>query len=188
MRHQTHGHRLRCLPAFLALMLAWTLVGCSSGGNTQVSVGGTVALSTANASAVGGLVFRFADGAILGFAGEDLTLGFGEEGTTFTLTTSRGTVVVGTMTFGSCTFTETPAVLAPAGRPLFVQTYATCQVSGSSNDDIGFGGSGNGTLLLRLGRDSGAIVNSAPLSVVYHVDAGGQITINLNTTPIGVTG
>lgn len=187
MRNQMHWPRLWRLPVYVACLISALLGGCSSGGDTQAVVDGTLALTATNAAAVGGLAFRFVDGAILGFAGQEATVTLGADGTTFTLATNHGTVVSGMLTFGSCIFTETSPTVA-TDRALFMQTYATCQVSGASRNDINFGGSGNGTLLLRLGRDSGTIINSEAVSVVYHVDASGRITINANTTPIGVTG
>jgi hypothetical protein len=93
----------------------------------------------------------------------------------------------GTITFGSCTLTQTPVPLGTGAIP-FVQMYDTCQVTGRSDDDIGFEGSGTGTLTLRLGNASITPVASDPTRVIYHIDAGGNITINDNATRIGIIG
>ena len=152
-----------------------------------MSVDGTVNLTATNAAALGGLTFTFTDGAIFGFPGQSTALAFGDDGTTFTLTPSNGSVLNGTITFGSCTLTQNPVPLDTGGI-LFVQTYDTCQVIGRSDDDLGFGGSGTGTIMLRLGNANITPVASNPTRVIYHIDAGGNITINNNPTRIGIVG
>jgi hypothetical protein len=152
-----------------------------------VTVDGTVNLTATNAAALGGLIFTFPDGTPFGFPGQSTTLTFGNDSTTFTLTASDGSVLNGTITFGSCTLTQDPVPLGPGAIP-FVQTYDTCQATGRADDDIGFGGSDTGTLTLRLGSASVSPVDSNPTRVIYHVDAGGNITINNNATRIGVVG
>jgi len=96
-------------------------------------------------------------------------------------------VLNGTITFGSCTLTQNPVPLDTGAIP-FAQTYDTCQVTGRSDDDTGFEGSVTGTLTLKLGNASITPVASGPARVIYHIDAGGNITINNNTTPIGIVG
>jgi len=169
------------------------LVGCgfSNGDNNSSSdsgsVNGTVNLTASNAAALGGLTFTFSDATLFGFPGQSTTLMFGSDGTTFALTTSGGTVIQGSITFGSCLFTQNPATLG-VGQAPFVMEYDTCAVTGQSAGDIDFGGSGNGTITLRLGGASATSVNSVATNVVYHIDLGGNITINANMTPIGVVG
>ena len=144
-------------------------------------------LTATNAAALGGLTFTFLDGTLFGFPGQSTTLTFGNDSTTFTLTTSDGSVLNGTITFGSCTLTQNPVPLGPGAIP-FMQTYDTCQVTGESDGDIEFGGAGTGTITLKLGNASIAPVASNPTRVVYHIDVGGNIMINDNTTRIGVVG
>ena len=171
---------------FLALVGSLTFVGCGTGGSDTLTVDGTLNLTATNAAAIGGITFTFPDGTLFGFPGQSTTLAFGDDSTTFTLATSNGSMLNGTITFGSCILTQNPGSLGTGVTP-FTQTYDTCQVIGRS-DDLGFGGSGPGTLALRLGNASIAPVASNPTRVIYHIDAGGNITINDNATPIGVIG
>lgn len=174
----------------LVALLLWTAFssGCtSSNGNARAQVGGTIALTATNAAAVGGLAFRFVDGAVLGFAGQEATLTLGADGATFTLSTSGGARLSGTLTFGSCTLAQTPP-LGSSPAPLFLQTYATCHVTGASKDNIEFGGTGPGTIALLLGQGSNAPSSSDVLNVIYSVDLAGRVTINATTTPIGTIG
>jgi hypothetical protein len=162
-------------------------MGCNTGGSDTLTVDGTVNLTATNAAALEGITFTFPDGALFGFPGQSTTLTFDDDGTTFTLTTSDGSVLNGTITFGSCTLTQNPVPLGIGAIPL-AQTYDTCQVIGQSDDDIGFEGSGTGTITLRLGNASVTPVASSPTRVIYHIDAGGNITINNNATRIGIIG
>ncbi len=183
-----HGRRglLHCT-VFLVFVGSCVLVSCTTSGSNTVTVNGTLSLTATNAAALGGLTFAFSDGTVFGFSGQPTMLTFGPDGTTFTLTPSGSSSITGTLTFGSCTFTQSPASLSPGTAP-FVQAYDTCQVPGRSDSAIGFGGSGNGTLTLTLGNARIAPVTSAPLRVTYLIDASGNIFINMNTTPIGVVG
>ncbi len=181
-----HGWRgLLHSTVFLMLVGSGALVRCTTSGSGTATVNGTLSLTATNAAALGGLTFAFADGAVFGVAGQPTTLTFGPDGTTFTLTPSGNPPITGVLTFGSCTFTQTPAPPGPVSAP-FVQTYATCQVTGTSDSAIAFGGSGTGTLTLTLGNASIAPVTSDPLRVTYAIDTDGNIGINTNTTPIGV--
>ena len=190
-----HWHCRRGLPSFtvlLGLVFSWALVGCNNNtdfDNTvdKATIGGTVNLTATNAAALGGLTFAFPDATLFGFPGQSATLGWGADGTTFTLTTSGGTVIQGSITFGSCTFTQNPAPLG-VGEVPFAKAYDTCQVFGRSNGDIAFGGSNRGTIALILGSASQTPVASDPTNVIYSIDIGGNITINTNVTPIGVVG
>ena len=187
MRHW-HSQRdgLSCT-VFLVLVSSLAFVGCNTGGSDTATVDGTVNLTATNAAALRGLTFTFPDGTLFGFPGQSTTLAFGDDGTTFILTPSNGPVLNGTITFGSCTLTQGPVPLGTGTIP-FAQTYDTCQAIGRSDGDIGFDRSGTGTLTLRLGSAGVPPVTSDPTRVIYHIDAGGNITINDNATRIGVIG
>ena len=187
MRHWLSQREGLSFTVFLVLVGFLAFVGCNTGGSVTVTVDGTVNLTASNAAAFGGLTFTFPDGTLFGFPGQSTTLVFGDDGTTFTLTTSNGSVLNGIITFGSCTLTQNPVQLGTEAMP-FAQTYDPCQATGKSDEDLEFGGSGTGTLTLRLGSASIAPVASNPTRVIYHVDAGGNITINDNATPIGIVG
>ncbi len=189
MRYWHCRRGLLSCTVLLVLVVPLALVGCFSNGSDgtgKATVNGTVNLTATNAAALGGLTFAFPDATLFRFSGQSATLAWGNDGTTFTLTTSNGTVVKGIITFGSCTFTQSPAPLG--GNTPFIATYDTCQVSGQSNGNIPFGGAGNGTITLILGSANQTPVFSDRTNVTYSIDTGGRITINANTTPIGVTG
>ena len=186
MRHWHDQRDVLSFTVFLVLVGSLAFVSCNTGGSNAVTVGGTVNLTATNAAALGGLTFTFPEGTVFGFPGQSTTLAFGDDGTTFTLTTSNGPALAGTITFGSCTLTQNPVPLA-TGAILFAQTYDTCQVTGQADDDIGFGGASTGTITLILGNASITPVASSPTRVIYRVDAGGNITINNNVTRIGMT-
>jgi hypothetical protein len=196
MRHGNDARgRLRDT-ILVALVCCVALVRCTedSGSIDSATVDGAVTLTAQNAVALAGLTFGFPDAAVFGFPGQTAALTLGQDGSSFTLTTSTGTVIegvitfgAGTMTFGACRFTQRPAPPGDGTTPLAVE-YATCEVTGQSSGDIGFGGSGDGTITLRLGRANETIVASNPTQVTYHIDLSGRITINTNTTPIGVVG
>jgi hypothetical protein len=189
MRHWPCQRNVLSFTVFLVLMGSLAFVGCNFGGtdNNKATVNGTLDVTATNAAALGGLTFTFSDGALFGFSGQSTTLAFGNDGSTFTLTAGDGSVLNGTITFGSCTLTQNPVPLSTGAIP-FMQTYDPCQVIGKSDDDIAFGGSGTGTITLRLGNASIAPVTSSPTHVIYHIDAGGNILINDNMTRIGVIG
>ena len=172
---------------FLVLAGSLACVGCNTGGSDTATVGGTLPLTATNAAALEGLTFTFPDGTLFGFPGQSTDLTFDDDGTTFILTTSDGSVLNGTITFGSCTLAQNP-VSPGAGTSPFIQTYDTCQVIGRSDDDIDFGGAGAGTLTLILGNASIMPVASNPTRVIYRIDVFGNITINNNATRIGVVG
>ena len=189
-----YWHCRRGLPSFtvlLGLVFSWALVGCNNntGSDTvdTATVNGTINLTATNAAALGGLTFTFPDATLFGFPGQSATLGWGADGTTFTLTTSGGTVIQGSITFGSCTFTQNPAPLG-VGEVPFAKAYDTCQILGKSNGEIAFGGSSRGTIALILGNASQTPVASDVTNVIYNIDVGGNITINTNVTPLGVVG
>ena len=187
MRHWHSQRAGLSFTVFLVLVGFLAFVGCNTGGSDSVTVDGTVNLTAINAAALEGITFTFPDGTLFGFPGQSTTLAFSDNGTTFTLTTSNGPVLNGTITFGSCTLTQNPVPLGTGAIP-FAQTYDTCQVTGQSDGDVGFGGSGPGTLTLRLGSASVTPVASNPTRVIYHIDVSGNITINDNATRIGIIG
>ena len=189
MRYWHYCRGLLSCTVFLGFATCMALAGCG-GFNTdttpKATVNGTLNLTDTNTAALGGLTFNFPDATIFGFSSQSATLAWGSDGTTFTLTTSNGTAITGNITFGSCTFTQNPA--PSGGTSPFTATYDTCQVNGKSNDDIPFGGAGDGTITLILGRANQTPVFSDQAKVTYSVTTGGQILINANTTPIGTTG
>jgi hypothetical protein len=154
-------------------------VGC----NPDTEVSGVVVLTAANAAAFGGLTFAFSEATIFGFPGESATLGLGDAGTTFTLTTSGGTVINGTLTLGSCRLVQNSQEVGEGEAP-FDEEYETCEATVASEGAIDFGDSGAGTVTLRLGRTGETPVASAPEDVTFHVDTDGTVTINNNNTPI----
>lgn len=184
MRYRNGRRGLLSGTILVMLVCSLALGGCGNTGGDDVTINGTVSLSATNAAALGGITFAFSDGTLFGFPGQSATLAWGADGTTFTLTASGGTVIQGKISFGSCTFTQNPT---QAAAP-FVGVYDTCQVTGRSAGDIGLGGAGNGTITLTLGIASLTPVDSSPVPVSFAVDVNGQITINMNTTPIGVVG
>ena len=187
MRHWNSGRDLLSYTVLLVLVFSLALVGCNDTSGNTATVNGTVSLTATNAAALGGLTFDFPDATLFGFPGQSTALALGADGTTFTLTTNGGTVIIGTITFGSCRLTQNPVPLGGGTAP-FEMVYDTCEVTGRSDRDIAFGGANTGTGTLRLGRANGTPVDSAPEHVVYSIDLGGHITINENTTPIGTVG
>jgi len=187
MRHWHSQRDGLSFTVFLVLVGSLAFVGCNTGGSNTLTVDGTVDLTATNAAALGGLTFTFPDGTLFGFPDQSTTLAFGSDGTTFVLTLSNGPVLSGTIAFGSCTLTQNPVPLG-TGVIAFAQTYDICQVTGRSDEDLGFEGSGSGTLTLRLGSASVTPVASDPTRVIFHIDAGGNIMINNNATRIGIIG
>jgi hypothetical protein len=179
--------RLLSFTVLLGLVVSVGLVRCSTDGSSTPVVNGSVNLTATNAAALGGLTFTFPNATLFGFSGQSATLVLGDDGTIFILTTSGGTVINGIITFGSCTFTQTPAPPGGGNAP-FTAVYDTCVVSGRSNGHIPFGGSGPGTITLILGSANQTPVFSDRTNVTYNIDTSGNITINTNTTPIGVIG
>ena len=173
-----HGHSglLRCT-VLLGLMCSLALTGCANNSDTPARVNGAVNLSASNVAALGGLTFAFSNATLFGFPNESANLTWGNGGTTFTLTTSGGTAIDGSITFGSCRFTQNPAPPGVGVAPL-VAEYDTCQVLGSSGDTV-FGASVPGTITLRLGRGSATPVDSAQTNVIYTLST--RVGISLST-------
>ncbi|HSX80979.1 MAG TPA: hypothetical protein VLQ80_20715 [Candidatus Saccharimonadia bacterium] len=117
MRHWHDQRNVLSFTVFLVLVGSLAFVSCNTGGSNAVTVGGTVNLTATNAAALGGLTFTFPEGTLFGFPGQSTTLAFGDDGTTFTLTTSNGPVLNGTITFGSCTLNDVHRYYCVTGEP-----------------------------------------------------------------------
>ena len=174
--------------ASLLCVVAWVLPGCSDDSDETVISGGIVDLAGADGAALAGLTFAFSDATLFGFPGEAATLEVGDAATTFTLTTSTGTTIHGTITPGAnataaCRLTQHPQEVG-AGQAQVDQEYDACQASVHSQQDIAFGASGPGTVTLGFGRTGAPAVVSVPLDVLLHLRDDGTVTINNNATPI----
>ena len=83
----------------MMFVFACALIGCGSdSGSDNTAINGLVGLAAEDGAALAGLTFDFPDATIFGFPGASATLGVGDGATTFTLTTSGGTVIHGTIT------------------------------------------------------------------------------------------
>ena len=170
-------------------IFAWALMGCGGGGSDDAVInGGLVNLAAADGPSLAGLTFDFTDATIFGFPGESATLGVGDNATTFTLATSGGTMINGTITAeasaaAGCQLTQNLQEVG-VGRQPFVEQYDTCQATVQSQDAITFGASGPGTVTLSFGKTGEAAVASAPEPVILHLRDDGTVTINNNATPI----
>jgi hypothetical protein len=180
---------LGCTTVF-GLVFLWALAGCSGGGGGGgiVISGGVVGLTAENVAALGGLTFDFPDATIFGFSGESTTLMLGADGTTFTLTTSGGTVINGTITNGptpfvSCRLTQNPEEVGE-GEEQFNEEYDTCEATVASTGEIEFGSSGAGTVTLSIGSSGETAVESNPEDVTLNLHDDGTVTINDNVRPI----
>jgi hypothetical protein len=185
MRHWTFHRGLLGGTAILGLVFSWALMGC---GDDKTAIGGLAALAATDGAALEGLTFDFPDATIFGFPDESATLEVGDDADTFTLTTSGGTVINGTITNGpmaivSCRLTQNPAEVA-AREEQFDAEYNTCEATIVSDGDIAFGESGNGTVTLRLGRADETPVESDSEEVILNLHDDGTVTINNNDTPI----
>jgi hypothetical protein len=173
----------------MMIVFACALMGCSSdSGSDNAVINGMVSLAAADGAALAGLAFDFPDATIFGFPGESATLGVGDDATTFTLTTSGGTVIHGTITnvgstAVSCRLTQNLQEVG-AGKAQFDETYDTCQAAVNSAGEIPFGASGPGTVTLSFGRADVTAVASGPQDVILHLHESGVVTINDNTRPI----
>ena len=171
----------------MMFVCAWALMGCGSDSD-EVVIGGAVGLAAADGAALSGLTFDFPNATIFGFPSESATLEVGEGATTFTLTTSGGTVINDTITNGastavSCQLTQNPQEVG-AGKQQFTEEYSTCQAAVHSREEITFGASGPGTVTLSVGRTGEAAVASDPEDVILHLHEDGTVTINNNAMPI----
>jgi hypothetical protein len=173
----------------MIFVFACALMGCGgNGGSDNTVINGQVGLAAADGPALAGLTFDFPDATIFGSPGESATLGVGDGATTFTLTTSGGAVIHGTITPGasdavSCRLTQNPQEVA-AGKAQFDEAYVTCQAAVDSKEDITFGESGPGTVTLGFSRTGETAVVSGPQDVILNLRDDGTVTINDNATPI----
>src|SRR5262249_31214382 len=115
-------------------------------------------------------------------------LGVGAGATTFTLTTSGGTVIQGTITpvastGVSCRLTQHLQEVG-AGQAPFDEVYDPCQAAVHSAGAITFGTAGPGTVTLSVGSAGAPAGASGPAAVILHLHENGTVTINENTTPI----
>jgi hypothetical protein len=116
------------------------LMGCGGNGSDETVINGQIGLAAADGAALAGLTFDFPDATIFGFPGASATLGVGDGATTFTLTTSGGTVIRGTITPGtsdgvSCRLTQNPQEVA-AGKAQFDEEYIACQAAVDSKGNV----------------------------------------------------
>jgi hypothetical protein len=173
----------------MMFVFAWAFMGCDGNGSDEtVIVGGLVDLAAADGPSLAGLTFDFTDATSFGFPGESATLEVGDGATTFTLTTSGGAVIHGTITTGTsvapaCRLTQNLQEVDVANEP-FDEQYDRCQATVNSKEDIAFGASGPGTVTLGFSRTDGTAVASAPEDVLLHLREDGTVTINDNATPI----
>jgi hypothetical protein len=187
MRHWNCCRGLLGGAAILGLIFSWALIGCSNE-DDDAEIGGLVSLAGVDGAALEGLVFDFPDATIFGFPGESATLRVGDNAATFTLTTSGGTVINGTIgdvagAVVACRLRQNPGDVG-AGEEPFDETYDTCEGRVVSNGDIAFGDSGDGTVSLSLGRAGDTAVTSDLEDVTLNLREDGTVTINENTTPI----
>jgi hypothetical protein len=175
----------------MMFVFACVLTGCGSdsgSGSDSTVINGLVGLAAEDGASLAGLTFDFPDATIFGFPGESATLGVGAGATTFTLTTSGGTVIHGTITnvastVVSCQLTQNLQEVG-AGKAQFDEAYDTCQATVNSAGEITFGASGPGTVTLSFGRADATAVASSPEDAILHLREDGTVTINDNTTPI----
>src|SRR5262245_39476196 len=187
-----HWHLRRGLLGGTACMMfvcACALMGCGGdSGSDNTVIKGLVGLAAEDGAALTGLTFDFPDATIFGFPGAAATLGVGDGATTFTLTTSGGTVIHGTITQVastgvSCRLTQNlPEV--EAGKAQFDEVYDPCQAAVHSAGEITFGTAGPGTVTLSFGSAGATAGASGPAAVILHLHENGTVTINDNTTPI----
>jgi hypothetical protein len=187
MPHGTVRRGLLGGAASLLCVYAWVLLGCGNDSDTA-AIHGVVGLAAADGPALAGLTFAFPDATLFRVPGESATLQVGDEATTFSLTTSGGTVITGTITpgasaTGACRLTQHLQEVG-AGQAPFAEEYAPCQAAVDSQDDLTFGAAGAGTVTLTFGRPGEPAVASSPTHVLLHLREDGTVTINNNATPL----
>jgi hypothetical protein len=165
-------------------------MACNSddGGSNDAEVHGRVALAGADGAAIEGLVFHFPNATIFGFPGESATLRVGDNAATFTLITSGGTVIDGTISLlavspMSCRLTQNPVEVG-TGEEQFDEVYGTCEARIDSTGVIAFGNAGNGTVILNIARGGETPVASDPVPITLHLHEDQTATIDNNDTPI----
>jgi hypothetical protein len=173
----------------LGLVCTGILMGCDSDGDDTIEIHGLASLAAADGAALEGLVLDFPNATIFGFPGEAATLEVGDEAATFTLTTSGGTVINGTISPGampsvSCRLTQHAGEVGMGEDP-FDEEYDACEATAASEGDIAFGSSGPGTVILSLISRAGETpVASDPENVTLNLREDNTVTINSNETPI----
>jgi len=164
-------------------------MGCGGSGSDETAIsGGVVDLAGTDGASLAGLTFDFTDATIFGFPGESATLEVGDGAITFTLTTSGGIIVHGTITTGTsaapaCRLTQNLQEVDTAQKQ-FDKQYDTCQAIVNSKEKITFGASGPGTVTFNLVSAGSPAVASGLEDVLLHLNDNGTVTINNNTTPI----
>jgi hypothetical protein len=164
-------------------------MGCDSDdGDDIIEIFGLVSLAAADGAALEGLVLDFPDATIFGFPGESATLEVGDNAATFTLITSGSTVINGIISTGaiatvSCRLTQNSGEVE-AGEEPFDEEYDTCEAMVESDEDIAFGSSGPGTVILSFVRIGETPVASDPEPVTLNLREDDTVTINNNETPI----
>ena len=178
MRHWRLRRGLLGGTACMMFVFACALMGCGSdSGSDNTVINGLVGLAADDGAALAGLTFDFPDATIFGFPGASATLGVGDGATPFTLTTSGGTVIHGTLTkvastAVSCRLTQNLQEVG-AGKAPFDAAYDTCQATVNSAGEITFGTSGPGTVTLSFGRAGATAVASGPAAVILHLHDNG---------------
>ena len=189
MRHWNLRRGLLGGTAGVMFIFAWVLMGCGGNGSDETVIsGGLVDLAAVDGPSLAGLTFDFTDATIFGFPGASATLEIGADAAVFTLTTSGGTVINGTITTGAsteaaCRLTQNLQEVGTGQEP-FAEQYDTCQATVNSMGDITFGASGPGTVTLNFVSTGNTAGASSPEDVILHLHDDGTVTINNNTTPI----
>jgi hypothetical protein len=190
MRHWNFCRGLLGATVIVMGVFVGALMGCNNDdGDDAIDIdGGLVSLAGADGAALTGLTFDFPNATIFGFPGETATLAIGGDAATFTLTLNGGTVINGTITPGSiadvsCRLRQNPREVG-AEEEQFDEEYDSCEGTVDSDDDIEFGGSGPGTVILSVGNTDETPVVSNPEDVILNLADDGTVTINNNATPI----
>ena len=191
MRHWNFGRGLRWGTIIVMGVFAGALMGCNNddGGDDTIDIdGGLVSLAGSDGASLTGLTFDFPNATIFGFPGETATLRIGGDAATFTLTLRGGMVINGAITPGSiadvsCRLTQNPQDVG-VGEEQFDEEYDSCEGTVDSEDEIEFGSSGPGTVILSFDNTGETAVTSEPEDVLLNLHGDGTVTINDNTTPI----
>jgi hypothetical protein len=189
MRHRNFCRGLLGGTVIVMYVFAGALMGCDNGDDDTIEInGGLVSLAGSDGAALTGLTFDFPNATIFGFPGETATLQIGGDAATFTLTRRGGTVINGTITPGSiaevsCRLTQNPQEVG-VGEEQFDEEYDSCEGTVDSDDEIEFGGSGPGTVILSFGNTGETPVAANPENVTINLADDGTVTLNNNATPI----
>jgi hypothetical protein len=184
MQHWKSCKILLYLNIILVMVLSLALMGCpddSDHGDT-FNIEEEFRLTNANAAALAGIPFTFADGSIFGpqcAEDEPATLTFGEAGDTFILVcgVDGDTTIDGTITFASCRFEDNDG---PFNR-LF--PGCACIVIA---DNVPPGGCNDGTVQLDLTRANGETQVSGTTDTPVCINNNDDVTIgDIDNTPLG---